>query len=151
MVPESNHPKPTDFETASPLRVICRAIGMTATVDLDNEPVLDAAEVHGEAPNNVLAPELSRGQLASAQMPPEKRFGVRLVVPKDTRTRCAIGVIHPRMMLWRCASRNGCKESIARPHPDPLPPSVIPNVAGEGVSRESPLPPPIESSAVGEG
>jgi len=69
---------------------------MVVPIDLDDERVSGADEVHDVRPERMLAPEAMAGELALAECPPETAFGVGRIPAEGARSRDATHHPHPR-------------------------------------------------------
>lgn len=74
VVPEPQDLEAVLFEPAAPALVVGLLLGVLATVELDDQLLLQAGEVDEEGAEHLLAPELVSENLSAAQPRPQQLF-----------------------------------------------------------------------------
>lgn len=95
--------------------------GVLPSVELDDQAMASAGEIHDEGPDRHLAAELAAIQLSVSQPGPEQAFGIGLVYAKITRPpdgqrrcRCSHESLHKR--IWRDLADLNWERVLVLPH-----------------------------------
>jgi hypothetical protein len=108
IIPESNHSESIFLEATCPRRILFDLVGMLATIDLDDESMLETAEIGDVIADEMLTAELGTVQSFAAQMLPEQAFRVGLFAAQATSIGAQLlGSTHNIMSYHR---RKKCKK-----------------------------------------
>jgi hypothetical protein len=88
IVPESHHLESLSHQEQGAFCVTRRLLDVLPTIELDDEPPLDANEIHDVAADGHLAPKLVTVELPIAHAIPQPLLRIGRSVPQDSRDPC---------------------------------------------------------------
>jgi hypothetical protein len=97
VVPETKHSVPLSLEPGCSHVIVGLLVIVLASIDLDDQPLLQADEVHDVSPERVLSAKPVSFELSFPQSTPQNTFGIGHVTTKLARSMSYEGFCHCRL------------------------------------------------------